>query len=255
MASERRNVAKARENKRMKRIGGFLVLLFIVCTCLLAFEVWYNSPTLAPARAAKMYEEARAAELRNDTYARTQDARVTALTVVFVGGALILVGLAVGLTYAAITKAVTSARTIYPNQAGQMPLVRIAGPGWSGYLDPNRSPGAVTILKSPPAVPRLAARVIGELPPPQVLTPLPVSEPATVQVAAQATALGMTAGATRHPTSSRANMIGAVEAVAMPKIMTARPLPPVEDEDPDHIDRLLRLTDGEVIEGDYRRTT
>jgi hypothetical protein len=41
----------------------------------------------------------------------------------------------------------------------------------------------------------------------------------------------------------------------MPKIMTARPLPPVEDEDPDHIDRLLRLTDGEVIEGDYRRTT
>jgi hypothetical protein len=254
MASERRNVAKVRENKRMKRIGGFLVLLFIVCTFLLAFEVWYNTPTLAPARAAKLYEEARAAELRNNTYARTQDARVAALGVVFVGGALILVGLAVGLSYAAITKAVTNARTIYPNQAGQMPLVRIAGPGWSGYLDPNRSPGAVTILKSPPAVPRLAARVIGELPPPQVMTPLPVSEPATVQVAAQATALGMTAGATRHPTSSRANMIGAVEAVAMPKIMTARPLPPVEDEDPDHIDRLLRLTDGEVIEGDYRRT-
>jgi hypothetical protein len=250
----------------MKRIGGFLVLLFIVCTVLLAFEVWYNSPTLAPARAAKLYQEARvvelkndafarAAELRHETYARTEGARVAALEVVFIGGALILVGLAVGLTYAAITKAVTSARTIYPNQAGQMPLVRIAGPGWSGYLDPNRSPGAVTILKSPPAVPRLAARVIGELPPPQVLTPLPVSEPATVQVAAQATALGMTAGATRHPTSSRANMIGAVEAVAMPKIMTARPLPPVEDEDPDHIDRLLRLTDGEVIEGDYRRTT
>ena len=239
----------------MKRILGFLGLLFVVCTFLLAFEVWYNSPTLAPARAAKLYQEARAVELRNDTYARTQDTRVAALEFIFGVGAVILVGLAVGLSYAAVTKAVTSARTIYPNQAGQMPLVRIGGPGWSGYLDPNRSPGAVTILKSPSAMPRLAARFRGELPPPQVLTPLPVSEPATVQVAAQATALGMTAGATRHPSSSRANVMGAVEAVAMPKIDPARPLPPVEDEDPDHIDRLLKLTDNEVIEGEYHPTT
>jgi hypothetical protein len=51
----------------------------------------------------------------------------------------------------------------------------------------------------------------------------------------------MVAGATRHPSSSRAGILPAIESVNRPATLST-PFPTVEVvEDADHIDRLLQL--------------
>jgi len=123
------------------------------------------------------------------------------------------------------------ASLIRPTATGQFPLVRVGGWGWGGVIDPNKMPGVIV----------LAAPVqLGALP--QVSLPLALSEAGTVQLAAQATALAMTANATRGDTVRREAPVRQMLAAASPPL--ALPLPTVEQIDPAHIDRLLELTEG-----------
>lgn len=170
---------------------------------------------------------------------------ITGQTVAAVGLGLGLAILAVGLSLAAVTYFNKRAGLVFPTASGQFPLVKVWGPGWSGLIDPNRSTGTV-IVKTPTKADRLVAQVARlrgrpvELAGPQVDQPTALSEAGILQLAAQATAAGMTVAATRHPGAVRsANMRDVIEGAITQSTVISRPLPPVEDVDESHVDRLL----------------
>lgn len=168
-------------------------------------------------------------------------------TVAYFGFGLAAAILTVGLALAVVTYVNKRAGLIYPTDGGQFPLVKVWGPGWSGVIDPNRSPG-VAIVKAPTKVDHLTAQVGRlrgrpvELAGPQVEQPKTLSEAGILQLTAQAAAVAMTAGATRYPGSVKsANVRDAVEGAITRATVITPALPPVEDIEPSHVDRLLLL--------------
>lgn len=185
---------------------------------------------------------------RANAVAQAQTAWVGPVTVAIVGSlsALALVALAWGMSRAIVIKAYVKAATIWPNKAGQLPLIQTGGPGWKAIVDPNRSPGPVTTFNTPSLVERLRGRP-DQLPALEVKTPLQLSEAGHLQLAAQATAGQMVAAATRHKEATApANVNDAVRSVATTTI--AAPLPALRRIDPSHVEALLELTEGEVID-------
>ncbi len=201
----------------------------------------------------KANEAATLAKIETDkanAVAQAQTAFVGPLTLAIVGSlsALALVALAWGLSRAIVIKAYVKAVTIWPNAAGQLPLIQTGGPGWKAIVDLNRSPGPITTFNTPTLVERLRGRP-DQLPALEVKTPLRLSEAGHLRLAAQATAGQMVAAATRHAeATSPANVNEAVRSVATTTI--AAPLPALRRIDPSHVEALLELTEGEVIDQD-----
>jgi hypothetical protein len=231
----------------VKTLRTLLVLAIVGLAVFFVLQaVVTTSPELKAARARQAAAEARIVEAKADKAAakaqaaariagETADEAVFALQVVLLGaglaGFVFLVGGAVG----AVILLNRRAAQIHPTKGGQFPLVMVGGRDWAGYYDPNRSPSSVTAFD----------RRTGAF-----AQPTPLSEAATVALAGQATAAAMVAAATRHPSTSRANMLTAVDAVMTPATLS-KPLPPVEViEDADHIDRLLQLTAPDDWDGD-----
>lgn len=152
-----------------------------------------------------------------------------------------LVILVVGVPVALVRRLHAGSRLIKPTDGGQFPLVKVGGRQWSGYFDPNRSPSSVTLFDDRGGVAHST----------------PLSEAATVQLSSHATAAAMVAGATRHPSTGRHNVMTAVDAVTRPPTMPPA-MPRVEVvDDADHIDRLLQLEgpDDEEVWSDVALTT
>lgn len=246
------------------KIAYFFAGVGLLLALAFGFAVFWNTPTLQEARAdalrlqaqveadqvkAQAAAAAQTAALALDSELKIQPSRVFGLSIAWVGLGLGLAIATVSLAVAFGVWATTRAALIAPTAGGQFPMVRVGGFGWVSLVDPNRSTGLVA-LKTPTVFDVIAdavARMKGRgasLPAPEFATPLALPVDATLHLTAQAAAVAMTAAATRHPESARAaNVKGAVEAVANQTIAVA--LPPVEDEDPDHVDRLLALTAGD----------
>lgn len=208
----------------------------------------------AEAEAAYQATAARAASdrIEIETAQAAKAGAIVGRTVAYAGLGLAVAIFAVGLALAAVTWVNKRAGLVYPTDGGQFPLVKVWGPGWSGVIDPNKSPG-VAIVKAPTKADHLAAqvgRLVGrpvELAGPEVGQPLAVSEGATLQITAQAAAVAMTAGATRYPGAVRsANVRDAVEGAINRATVITQVLPPVEDIEASHIDRLLLLPSAEA---------
>lgn len=248
------------------KISALVLVVAFGLALAMGFAVSNNTPDLQAARADVIREQAAAdieayraktaimiveAAREADHAAQTSAAVVTAQKIAFTGLGLAVAVLAVGLPVAVVisftTWAVTQASTIRPTAGGQFPMIRIGGVGWSGLLDPNRTTG-LTVFRSPTVFDLLAeakARARGQsiLTGPDLQQPLALSEAATLQLTAQASATAMTAAATRPADSKAAhNARPVVEAIALKTLTPVLAMPKVEDEDPDHIDQLLLLT-------------
>ena len=220
-----------------------LLVVFGFATFVVLQAVLTTSPELKTARARQAAAEARIVEAKADKAeakaqavakiaGETTDEATFALQALLFGAGAAGFVLLVGGAAALAVYLVNRAGEVKPTKGGQFPLIRVGGRAWAGFVDPNRSPSSVTAFD----------RRTGAF-----AQPTPLSEAATVALAGQATAAAMVAGATRHPSTSRANMLTAVDAVMKPSTLSM-PLPPVEVfDDADHIDRLLVLT-GEVEE-------
>lgn len=194
-------------------------------------------PDVRRARAAKEWaraEEARAeadaARAWSVAWADLADERAAALTWGLVGG--VSVGLAAGLgaVIGLTLREWTRRRYVYPNQAGQYPVIRLEGSGWQGLLDPNRAPGHVTVIGAAP----------------NVATPLALSEGGHVALAQQAAAVAAVTAASQAEggiTRPRLDVAGMMQPASYPA-----PLPDVVDVDPAHVDRLLALTGDDANE-------
>lgn len=220
-----------------------LLVVFGFATFVVLQSVLTTSPELKAARARQAAAEARIAQAKADKAeakaqavakiaGETADEATFALQVLLYGAGAAGFVLLVGGSVALAVLLVNRAGEVRPTKGGQFPLVRVGGRAWAGFVDPNRSPSSVTAFD----------RKSGAF-----AQPTPLSEAATLALGGQATAAAMVAGASRHPSTSRANMLTAVDAVMRPSTLS-KPLPPVEVlEDADHIDRLLLLT-GETVE-------
>lgn len=209
-----------------------------------------QAATLSAIKSNEAKELAKIEADRANAVAQAQTAWVGPVALAIVGSlsALALVALAWGLSRALVIGAYVKAATIWPNKAGQLPLIQTGGPGWKAIVDPNRSPGPVTTFNTPTIVERLRGRP-DQLPALEVKTPLQISEAGHLQLAAQATAATMVAAATRYKEATTpANVSDAVRSVATTTI--AAPLPVIRRIEPSHVEALLELTEGEIIDQD-----
>lgn len=233
----------------MKTIRTLLLLVGAGCIILAVVSTFaLVSPEQQAARSREAAAKARRAEVAAQTAVETKDAAVFARRALYGGVGVAGFVLLVGGSYAVAVWATRRASEIHPTQGGQFPLVRVKGRGFVGVVDPNRAPSSVTVFRTPTvfdaarqARAALRGQAAGEVVYPQVAQPTPLSEGATLALAGQATAAAMMAGATRHPTTSRAGILPAIESVNRPPTLST-PFPPIEVfEDADHIDRLLQL--------------
>ena len=186
------------------------------------------------ARARQEQAKADAARAWSESWSDHADERAAALS--FGLMALVAVGIGAGSGLAAVTLASKwdKRRQVYPNQAGQFPVIRVSGRGWQGLVDPNRAPGHVTMIGGAP----------------ETVTPLALSEGAHIALGQQASAVAAVAAASQggagtlgRPRLDVADMLG-------PAADYPAPMPEVIDIDPSHVDRLLELTgeENEVLD-------
>ncbi len=125
-----------------------------------------------------------------------------ALLAVGVGtGGLVL---AVGAAFAVVAWLNKRATSIYPNSAGQYPLITRRGFGWVVVHDPNRGLGPAAVYRTPTLLDTLTSAVLAmqerkRAQAPQLLADFPptASESTMLQVASQAQAVGLVAAVTR----------------------------------------------------------
>ncbi len=209
--------------------------------------------------AAQRAVERRALELQNDVEQRAQPAAVLGKALTYTGlglGALIL---AVGLAFAGVAWANKHATSIYPNAAGQYPVIVRRGFGWVTFHDPNRGLGPAAVYRTPTMLDVLASAVATvrglAAPRPQVQAsfPAPADQEAMLQVASQAQAVGLMAAATRpsgilnsaapHPKEARQLVKEMVQGTG-PALSGRMPAIRVID-DQAQADKLLMLFEGE----------
>ena len=148
---------------------------------------------------------------------------MTGEAVAYVGGGLAVLVLTVGAAFALVAWLNKRATSIYPNLAGQYPLVvkRL----WNGVIvhDPNRALGPTTIYTAPSLWSALFDGLLATQPEAIAQFPQPGSEQAMLQVASQANAIGVTAAANRWPQvqiggSGGASVRGAPGIGALPPV-------------------------------------
>ena len=148
--------------------------------------------------------------------------------------------LAVGSAFAAVAWLNKRATSVYPNDAGQYPV--IVKRSWSGVTivhDPNRALGPTTIYTAPSLAGMLSGRK-GQLPAAQF--PMPGSESSMLQLATQAQAVGLVAAATRNSLGvGDPRQAGQLAQALIERPALSAPLPPVRlsSLEPSHVERLL----------------
>lgn len=185
------------------------------------------------ARAREEQARADAAAAWSESWSDYADERAAALSWGLVALVAVAIGGGAGLAVVWLSDKWQRRRHVYPNRAGQFPVLQVSGQGWQGYIDPNRAPGHVTM--------------IGDAP--ETVTPLALSEGAHLTIGQQASAVAAVAAASQggagtlgRPRLDVADMLGAA-----PDLGPA-PLPDVIDVDPAHVDRLLALTGDDANE-------
>ena len=178
------------------------------------------------ARARQEQAKADAARAWSESWSDYADERAAALSFGLMALVAVSIGAGSGLLIVAGVRQWDKRRQVYPNRAGQFPILRVSGKGWQGTIDPNRAPGHVTM--------------IGDAP--ETVMPLPLSEGAHIAIGQQASAVAAVAaasqggaGALGRPRLDVADMLG-------PGPDYPAPLPDVIDVDPAHVDRLLAMT-------------
>lgn len=184
------------------------------------------------ARTQREQARADAARAWSESWSDYADERAAALS--FGLMALVAVGIGAGAGLLIVTGARQwdKRRQVYPNRAGQFPILRVSGRDWQGTIDPNRAPGHVTMIGSAP----------------ETVTPLALSESAHVAIGQQASAVAAVAAASQggagmlgRPRLDVADMLG-------PAADYPAPMPDVIDVDPAHVDRLLAMAAPEANE-------
>lgn len=143
--------------------------------------------------------------LDNQTETQAQWAAVAGRVAIYLGLGIGAALLCIGCVAALNTWLIKRAGAIYPNAAGQYPVVVMRGFGWSSAFDPNRQLGPVMIQKTPTWLDQLTAVVMAfkagqalSLPMPAAEFPPTGKEETMLQVATQAQAVGLMAAATRE---------------------------------------------------------
>lgn len=250
-------------NTRLFTILFSLLLVFALLTGFLAF---WNTPELQAARAfeiksaaeseaaarqATLNTQAEQTRLTNETTIQTQPAQVLAWQIIYVGSASILMVALAGGTIGLLIWLGVRAASIYPNQSGQMPLVKLSGMGWQGIVDPNRAPGPVTVFNTPTIFDWMAeasGRLRGQptnVPALRIEMPLSVSEAGSLNASAQASAVAMTVAASRQPGVGRSQQVLDRTQMILSAPQLTAPLPTVEYIDESHVTRLLAMSNEE----------
>lgn len=177
------------------------------------------------AKAAAEWARTQREQARAAAEARQAPARAELVTYGLAVAVGVAGGAGLGLVVWLVVNATSKARRIEPTASGQFPLVRVSGPGWQGWLDPNRAPGNVTLIGDKA---------------PAVRQPLALSEAGHVQLAQYAGGVAAIAAATRHEGTAARAAIDAAAPMIQPQPLSM-PLPAVTEADPAHIDRLLAL--------------
>ena len=219
--------------KTLTALGFLLAVILALAVGLQAVDTW-RAAELVRAQAdaeairarAAVETAAQAARARVDLAGdlAAQPAAVAARTVAYLGLGLAVAVLAVGLALAGVRWLTLRSTLVYPTPGGQFPVIRESGRQWAALIDPNRSPGLALIDGGG-----------------RVTMPLQLSEGAALQMTAQAAAVAMTAGATRHA-GAASNVAQAVDAAATRVAALSMPMPQVTRLEAAHVDRLLELT-------------
>lgn len=195
------------------------LILLLLAACVLA---GCESPTLTErARATAIAQEAagraaaRAVEVQATATAAAQaaaereataGARAAAVSVMWLAAAVGLLVLCVSCAFAVGAWFTKRATTIYPNAAGQYPVITRRGFGYVAMHDPNRSLGPVTVYRTPTLLDTLAG-VIGYL-----RSGRPPARPAIT-----ADFFGDGSETTRARIASQAQAVSALAAVTRPQ--------------------------------------
>ena len=219
--------------KTLTALGFLLAVGLALAVGLQAVDTW-RAGELVRAQAdadvirsrAAVETAALAARARADLAANeaVQPAAVLGRQVAALGMGLAVAVLAMGLALTGVRWLSLRSTLIYPTPGGQFPVIRESGRQWAALVDPNRSPGVALIDGAG-----------------RVTMPLQLSEGAALQMTAQAAAVAMTAGATRHA-GAASNVAQAVDAAATRVASLSMPMPQISRVEPAHIDRLLELT-------------
>ena len=164
-------------------------------------------------------DEAAARALAVETERKAQPAAVTGRAVFYIGLGLAGVVLVMGMAFGFVAWLNKRATSVYPNSAGQYPVIVRRGFGWVTFHDPNRQLSSAAVYRTPTALDVLASAMryfrTGKAPAlPGVVADFPPtgSEPAMLQVASQAGAVSLMSAATRP-----AGILGSGERAMDPK--------------------------------------
>ena len=208
-----------------------LIVALIVATAIIAAQV---NPQISAAKARRLNANAARVETKGLIESESADAAIAAREVLFLGAGAAGVIVMIGAASAIVVWLRRRAALIHPNSAGQFPLVRVDGRGWSGYIDPNRAPSSLTIVRD------------------GISQPASISEQGHIALAAQASTVAAIAAATRKGDPERA--VDATRAIVG---ATQATLPKIETLEPGHVERLLALnapavqTVDDVREGEF----
>lgn len=197
--------------------------------------------TADAAAAAAQQRQAVAVEIK--AAERTLPARVARdamiETAVGIAGALGLVILVVGASAAAVAWLQVRASVVYPNAAGQYPIV-VRHNGLTGQTmvyDPSRMHGPVAVISAPN---RAQVRLVGGEP--QAALPLGTDHGTQTRITTQAQAAGLLVAATRGDADPRGRLMTepVVQAAFRQELQPAVPEPVLlEPGQASHIGRLL----------------
>jgi hypothetical protein len=203
--------------------------------------------TADAAAAAAQQRQAVAVEI--EAAERTLPARVARdamlQTALGIAGALGLVILAAGGSVALVAWLQVRASTVYPNSAGQYPIV-VRHNGLTGQTmvyDPSRMHGPVAVISAPN---RAQVRLVGGEP--QAALPLGTDHGTQTRITTQAQAAGLLVAATRRDADPRGRLMTepVVQAAFRQELPPAVPEPILlKASQASHIERLL----GEVDDG------
>jgi hypothetical protein len=151
----------------------------------------------ANAEADLRREEVERVKVDTETARKAQPAAVASQALVYLSLGLGVLILCAGGTLTAIAWLAKQATSVYPNSAGQYPV--IVRRSWNGVIvhDPNRAIGPTTIYTAQDLLPMLAARA-GLVSPDARCAGQGHSEGAQLQIASQAQAVALAAAATRR---------------------------------------------------------
>jgi len=151
-------------------------------------------------------DQARLRAVSLDTELKAQPAAVLSKVMIYTAGGIGAIILAVGLAFAAVAWANKRASSIYPNSAGQYPVIVRRGFGWVTFHDPNRGLGPAAVYRTPTLLDVLATTVrylvtgqVLALPPVQTDFPATADAPIMAQIATQAQVGGIAAAQNKWP--------------------------------------------------------